>query len=595
MQYDSALPPVPAKEIPATWEDGVPRMSPDWLRKVCVQTQGFETPSLNTQLSLQYKGIRKIEGLKEYTSVKSLFLDCNGIKKMENLEPCAGLVQLYLQQNCVEKIENLHPLVNLLHLNLAHNMISVVENLDACKMLETLNLASNKIIEVENLRGLAECPSLKSVDVSCNYIDDGDALIKFWPDNLPNLECLYLHHNPCSSKWKDYRRRMISSMPNLRFLDQRPAFDLERVGAEAWSTGGKDGELLAQQKFYRDQLAQKSKSFNQFTQTQALAVERIRAGDGFSELGSSQPQDQRLVDAELENKMRIRKEISAFLSANGGHPLASVSNVGSSGNHQEIPASEDIVEDAAPASELSRPIEVFENSLSASSTASTAQDGQDTKDKMSDDTFTWSGLRDHRLGRLVAAHHYNMEKAAEALSQEFMCRVSKEECRKRYTELKTLQGSNTEIDEEAAKKDASQWWLRQLDKVKEVNEERKQKMKELGTHGRSINTQDNVEAKGSRGPEAGVYYDMDAVEEEMQKAEAAGKASANTWTPSSHSGTASNLAANQSLFSPDPGNSLNPNGDHSSASQASSKPCPLPRAFAPPARGGKPNELGELD
>ena len=67
-------------------------------------------------------------------------------------------------------------------------------------MLDTLNLAANKFEDVEKLKGLSERPSLRSVDVSSNYFEDGDALVNFWESNLPNVQCLYLHHNPCSRR-----------------------------------------------------------------------------------------------------------------------------------------------------------------------------------------------------------------------------------------------------------------------------------------------------------------------------------------------------------------------------------------------------------
>ena len=68
-------------------------------------------------------------------------------------------------------------------------------------MLDTLNLAANKFEDVEKLKGLSERPSLRSVDVSSNYFEDGDALVNFWESNLPNVQCLYIHHNPCSRRW----------------------------------------------------------------------------------------------------------------------------------------------------------------------------------------------------------------------------------------------------------------------------------------------------------------------------------------------------------------------------------------------------------
>lgn len=136
----------------------------------------------------------------EYHNVRSIFLECNGISKIENLEVMPQLVSLYLQSNCIARMENLDLLCNLQYLNLSHNSISEVENLGTLNVLDTLNLAANKFEDVEKLKGLSERPTLRSVDVSANYFEDGDALVNFWESNLPNVQCLYIHHNPCSRR-----------------------------------------------------------------------------------------------------------------------------------------------------------------------------------------------------------------------------------------------------------------------------------------------------------------------------------------------------------------------------------------------------------
>lgn len=612
---ESALPPAPAPAlppdpVPATWDDGVPRMSAEWLRKICRQSQGYESPELNSQLSLQYKGIRKIEGLQEYTGVKSMFLECNGIIAIENLEVLTGLVQLYLQHNCITRIENLQCQVNLIYLNLSHNNIKVVENLGACRSLETLNLASNKIELVENLHGLTECPSLKSIDVSCNYIEDGEAFMQFWPEKTPDVECLYLHHNACSRELKDYRRRVISGCKKLRFLDQRPVFDLERVGAEAWADGGRDrdAELLAQQKFYRDQQAEKRTSFEQMNQTQAMTVERVRQSNEeqsqnpgeADELRSREPLDQRLVEAELKNKARIREEIQAFLSANGGG-LLSVPAPNSVHVDEQLRTAEIVVDDAvcaadevasvSTASQLSKPV-------SPSSEGTKAQDSEEEGRAMSTEPFTWSNLRDHRLGRLVAANHYNFQKAADALTEEFMCKVSKEDCRRRYTELKNLKAqpkdATREVDywvDAAVKQDASKWWLRQLEMLKkEKDTEKELRLKKNATLKQEIEEgkaqKTKVQDKGDR-EDPSLYYDVASVERNVEMDAnyvARSQAKANSQASSDTANTSSLLSADApSLLSE----------IKSDPSPAKADPCRTPKVFAPPQR--PLSELGDLD
>ena len=53
------------------------------------------------------------------------------------------------------------------------------------------------------------------------------------------------------SQVRQYRKRMISSIPTLSYLDDRPVFALERICAEAWAKGGLEAEKAAR-KEYKD-------------------------------------------------------------------------------------------------------------------------------------------------------------------------------------------------------------------------------------------------------------------------------------------------------------------------------------------------------
>lgn len=251
-------------------------MSPEVIKECCVQNRGYESPELNEVLILHYKGFRKIQGLEAYTQVRSLFLECNGLRRIENLECLQVLNSLYLQSNCIQRIENLDALKELRYLNLSNNSISQVEGLAALPVLETINLASNKICEVAALEGLRERPTLKSVNVSCNYIEDGDGLLDFWSAALPDVECLYVHHNPCTRYLKDSRKRLVSRLLKLRWLDERPVTEFERAGCEAWATGGKEAEIQAKGSFVLKEREAKEKSFGNFRRLQQAAAERFR-------------------------------------------------------------------------------------------------------------------------------------------------------------------------------------------------------------------------------------------------------------------------------------------------------------------------------
>eukprot|EP00441_Pelagodinium_beii_P027997 CAMPEP_0197658536 /NCGR_PEP_ID=MMETSP1338-20131121/45295_1 /TAXON_ID=43686 ORGANISM="Pelagodinium beii, Strain RCC1491" /NCGR_SAMPLE_ID=MMETSP1338 /ASSEMBLY_ACC=CAM_ASM_000754 /LENGTH=616 /DNA_ID=CAMNT_0043235143 /DNA_START=36 /DNA_END=1886 /DNA_ORIENTATION=- len=420
-------------------DPGVPRMTPATLKKFCKENQGYECPELNEVLTLHYKGFRKIEGLSAYSNVRSLFLECNGIAKIENLEAMPLLTSLYLQSNCIRRMENLGKLVHLQYLNLNNNHISEVENLSECKSLETLKLSSNKITDVSALTELTNGPTLKDVDISCNYIEDGDALIEFWTKtkSLPDIECVYIHHNPCSRMLKDSRRRLISSLPKLRWMDDRPVTAMERVGCEAWAEGGKEAEHLAKQGYWKKE--KEKKEYNTYALHQLQEAHAARA-QAQKEAEAIRDAERAKAAAELEATGKLSRD---FISVPARPPAAAL-------EAQEAPQESDSrakmrakvdallasrrrketqAEDLQPAQQ---PQELVEASPSEEESNAAAEEPAAEEE---DQPFEWSGFRDRRLGRWVADFRYNFKKAAAALSEEFQSTVSEAECRARYGAL----------------------------------------------------------------------------------------------------------------------------------------------------------------
>ena len=69
--------------------------------------------------------------------------------------------------------------------------------------------------------------------------------------SMPSLACLYLQGNPIIGLLKNYRKRMVSEISTLTYLDDRPVFSLERVCAEAWANGGVMAERKARAEYKR--------------------------------------------------------------------------------------------------------------------------------------------------------------------------------------------------------------------------------------------------------------------------------------------------------------------------------------------------------
>ena len=228
--------------------DGLPQMTPAALRLACLEHDGYEGPALNDKLYLHFKGYRKICNLEPYVNLKTLFLESNGLQSISGMDHLSQMRSLYLQQNVISKIENLDSMHDLKTLNLSQNRITKVENLSGLTSLETLNLAKNAISGSEALEGLLECPSITNLDLSSNELEDA-TVIDTVITRLPRLSCLYLKGNPLVRKTKHYRKTLITKLPRLAYLDDRPVFELERIAAEAWATGGKEAEKAARQEF----------------------------------------------------------------------------------------------------------------------------------------------------------------------------------------------------------------------------------------------------------------------------------------------------------------------------------------------------------
>eukprot|EP00667_Euglena_gracilis_P016111 EG_transcript_16828 len=226
-----------------TPDDG--RMTKEAILKVCKQKQNdgmWRTPELNDKLYLHFKGYPNIGGLEEYVNVRCLWMEGNAISKIEGLERQAdSLRTLFLHQNCIQEMEGLDHLKLLDTVNLSDNFIGKIENLSGCTQLRTLNLKGNKLRDLEDLIHLVECPSITVLDVSENQIRDAAVVDEVFV-RMPNLTILKLNGNPCLKDIPHYRKTLISKLPKLRHLDDRPVFDDERRTSEAWSRGGLEEE-----------------------------------------------------------------------------------------------------------------------------------------------------------------------------------------------------------------------------------------------------------------------------------------------------------------------------------------------------------------
>jgi dynein assembly factor 1 len=225
-------------------------ITPADIHASCVKHELYTFPELNETLYLHFSLYERIASLDPYVNLTSLWLNNNAIHVIEGLSSCKKLVCLYLNANVIERIEGLDELTNLETLILSSNYIKIIANLGRLTKLHTLELDHNIISQAENLHGLLEVPSLGALNLSHNKLETEEFFSVI--TQLQGLNLFKFEGNPISRTMPQYRRRFLSAVPNLKYLDDMPASENEVRLARAWSFGGRDAEMAEREKIRQE-------------------------------------------------------------------------------------------------------------------------------------------------------------------------------------------------------------------------------------------------------------------------------------------------------------------------------------------------------
>ncbi|XP_038618915.1 dynein regulatory complex subunit 3 [Tachyglossus aculeatus] len=140
-----------------------------------------------THLQLDFQNILKIDNLWQFETLTKLQLDNNIIEKIEGLETLTHLIWLDLSFNNIEVIEGLQTLVKLEDLSLFNNRITRIENMDSLVNLQIFSIGNNSIKTLENVTYLRRFKSLRSLNLSGNFICENEDYKMFIAAYLPDL------------------------------------------------------------------------------------------------------------------------------------------------------------------------------------------------------------------------------------------------------------------------------------------------------------------------------------------------------------------------------------------------------------------------
>lgn len=104
---------------------------------------------------------------------------------------------------------------------------------------------------------------MSALDISDNRIETE----QFVPDilmKMPNITVVYMQNNEFTKKITHYRKSVISRIPSLKYIDDRPIFEDELRYSQAWARGGLEEERKERALYKKEQEEKQIKQHNDF-------------------------------------------------------------------------------------------------------------------------------------------------------------------------------------------------------------------------------------------------------------------------------------------------------------------------------------------
>lgn len=191
-----------------------------------------------TEISIIGKGITTLVDLPEVTDqtqcLKARIIHNTGLTSMAGISHLVNLVDLNISCNRITTIEGLHNMRNLRVLNLSNNRITVINGLAGLYSLEKLDLSINRISSLSNLAQLygPQYPFFSHLNLRGNQISQLRELNYLAGcQYLRDLALCGQKESNAVCRLMEYQYTLLTVLPTLQFLDQKPVNALPSVPA----------------------------------------------------------------------------------------------------------------------------------------------------------------------------------------------------------------------------------------------------------------------------------------------------------------------------------------------------------------------------